>query len=114
MINSERPQQTAVREVKEETDLDVSIQKLIKVAYCTTPSHQEFLVIVYQAKPSQKSFQIKLDGEAISKYTWAGASDIAQNKHPLREKRLLKNLLVECLSSQSSDIFVTASLQDNY
>jgi len=95
----ETPEKAAVREFKEETNIDVAIKKLVKIEnyfYDSGKIRVHLIEFIYHVIPLKKEFIIKLDKEHI-KYDFAPieklnryASLVAPRKKAIRE--VYKNL----------------------
>ena len=89
----ENPIETAIREIKEETNLDIDINGLVGARIAETPSGKTYLVILYSAKPKNPD-AIKLNRESKD-FRWITLEEI--DNLELRES-LLKSVLIRALT----------------
>ncbi len=96
---SEKPIDTATREVKEETNLSIKIQGLVSASIAETPSGKIFAVIIYSAKP------LNVDGIQISnesnEYRWVDIGELEDLD--LREESL-REILMRSLSQSPAPL----------
>ncbi len=88
----------AIREVKEETNLDVEILGLVESGIKIHEDGKISVVVLYLAKPLNLK-KLKVDSAEVSDYIWAGAEEINKDKYPLRDP-LLKPLLIKALTQK--------------
>lgn len=91
--HGENPIETAKREVKEETNLDIEIKGLVGASLAETPSGKTYLVILYSGE-AQNPDQIRLSAESDA-FRWVNLDEI--NRLELREP-LLKYALTKALT----------------
>lgn len=99
----ETPTEIAVREVKEETNLDIKITGLSVCALATASNGTEFLISLFTAIPLNPD-QIKFQESEVHAMSWATKDDIMGNKYPLREEKILKPLILRSFTSPPAPI----------
>ncbi len=95
----ETPQQTAIRETKEETGLDVSITGISSII-SFGHSDKSYLFVLYTANISGSSSTIHLQPEETSDYTWASLDEIESEKLTFRIPPL-KDMMIYALTHES-------------
>jgi len=75
----EHPEETAKREVKEETNLDVKVKGILGIGSCIRSDSMHELVIVYECKA--KRGKIKLYEVEHSEYRWFTYEEILKIKN---------------------------------
>lgn len=102
----ETPQEAAVREAKEETGLDISLQKLLGI-YCFIRKDQTFLRIVYLATVEDGSLSA---GEDILELLWMSVAEVkAQDK--LVNRKVLNAILTDLEKGESLDLDVLKTIK---
>jgi len=92
---SETPQQAVVREVREETGLDISVQRLVEVYSGAEWAGERGIVrIIYQGVVMGGSLVSSAEGEA----TWRSARELANS--PTRDAAIVQ----EWLARQRADV----------
>ncbi len=91
-MHGETTEQTAIREIKEETNLDVLLKGLVQVIY-SEYKNKNYLFVFYLAEAKNlKGF--KIQEEECSGYAWASLEDIENDKYILRKKFLKESLIL--------------------
>lgn len=78
--------ETAIRECKEEADLDVKITSLIQAAILERGT-EKILIAIYMASIIG-SDEVTIQEEEVSQYAWASQTDIESDVYPLRNSML--------------------------
>ena len=94
--------ETAKREVKEETNLDIEITGLVEAGIKTHEDGRISIVVLYSGKPKDIG-QLKADPSEFADYKWVSLDEIEKDKFPLRDP-LLKLLLIKTLTQKPSPI----------
>lgn len=104
-LANEKLVDTAIRETKEETNLDVSILGLVEAGVVDSPDGGSFAIAFYLANDKGTS-KLKIQLEEASEFVWASEKDIKNDKYPLR-KNLLKGLILKAFKGKivSNDLF---------
>lgn len=90
----ESDEQTAKREIKEETNLDVEIlEGFRQVGFYRPYSIVEKKVVIFLAKVTKKSKGIKIQKEEIDDYKWATANEVFKYLHVGNEAVIFKSSL---------------------
>lgn len=89
----ETPQETVIRETKEETNLDIELQGLIQCSLLITKEGKEYVAVFYLAK-AKNIKNMKIQEEEVQAYSWASLSEIKKDKFPLRKQFLKEPLLL--------------------
>lgn len=92
---------TARREVKEETGLDINIKGVLEGGVKLHEDNNVSFVVLYYAEIKDR-VNINLDNEN-DEYLWATLAEIKKDKYPLRDP-LLKNVLIKALRGQVAPI----------
>lgn len=87
----ETAEETAIRETKEETNLDVKLMGILQIGYFFY-KEKDYLVVFYLAKAKSLK-NLKLQEEEASDYAWASLSDLKKDKYILRKKFLKEPIL---------------------
>lgn len=88
----ETPEETAIRETKEETGLDVELKGIIQIVGFNYKD-KDYLAIFYLAK-AKKPNNIKPQESEVSEYVWASQSEIKNDKFEFRKKFLKEPILM--------------------
>lgn len=106
--------ETAVRETKEETGLDIEILGLVQAGLAYTPNGKMFVIAAYLAKAKNPN-SIKIDPKEVTDYKWATLEEIKKDKSPLRDP-IIKPILLKALTQDPVpvDSFILVRLEDNY
>lgn len=94
--------EVALREIKEETNLDVRIKGLLQAGIEINSKDNIYFVVLYYATVKNPN-KLKVDNPEISKYLWAGKKEIQNNKYALRNP-FLKPVLIQALQHKYSPI----------
>lgn len=94
----ETTEETAIREIFEETGLKISITGIVKIAYFTDI---DALVIYYKAKV-KNSKNIRVNSEEVSEYRWLTSTQLRNNKLVFRSKKM-RDVMIESLTSTAAD-----------
>lgn len=94
---SESPLETAIRETKEETGLDVKIKGVVQSGVFNY-KNKDYALVFYACSP-KKGQEIKIQDEEVANYTWASLDDIKKDKYPMR-KEFLKIPLLRALTQK--------------
>ncbi|HWA51583.1 MAG TPA: NUDIX hydrolase [Patescibacteria group bacterium] len=89
---NETTEETAIREAKEETNLDVELLGIIQVGYFNYHA-KDYLYVFYLAKAKDLS-KINLQKEEVSEYIWASKQDLLKNKYEFRKEFLKEPILL--------------------
>ena len=90
--------ETAIREAKEETNLDVEIIGLVQGGIKTRSNGISHLILLYYALPSNPE-EIRLDKSENVEYKWVTLEEINADKFPLRDI-ILKPMLIKALTEK--------------
>ncbi len=96
--SEETPVNTAIRETKEETNLDIEILGFVQSGILESPNAKDYVLVFYSAMPKNVS-QLKIKEDEINNYVWATLTDLKENKFPLR-KDFLKFPLIKSLTEK--------------
>ena len=99
--------ETAIRETKEETGLDIKILGVVQAGFFEY-KEKTYVFVFYHAAPSG-SIKIKPQQE-VQASVWATLKDIKVDKYPLR-KKFLKESLILSLTQKSSPINVFVAVK---
>lgn len=88
----ENPEEAAIREVKEETNLDISLTNFVHAEILYVSDGSEYLLVTYKAK-SRDLNNIKIDSKEVNDYGWFSLKEIRDGKIKLRGDFLLPPLL---------------------
>lgn len=88
----ETPEQTAIRETKEETGLDVELKGVIQVGYFNYKD-RDYVVVFYMAKAKTLK-SLKLQKEEVSNCVWASLGEIKRDRFKFRKKFLKEPILL--------------------
>ncbi len=80
MEYGEDPEQTAVREAKEETNLDIAVIRLLPKIYTTIWPHGQALIMSYQCKVKGGSAALNLLSDKISEAKFFPINEINYNE----------------------------------
>lgn len=80
-------EEVAIRETKEETNLDVKVDGLVQAGVLNLPDGRVYIACFYKAKALNLA-DIKIQEAEILEYTWATKDDIIQGKYEFRKKFL--------------------------
>lgn len=94
--------EAAVREVKEETNLDIKIEGLIESGIKIHADGKISLIALYLAKPLNLR-NIKMDPSEIADYKWVSLEEIIKDKYLLRDP-LLKTLLIKAITQKTAPV----------
>jgi 8-oxo-dGTP pyrophosphatase MutT (NUDIX family) len=94
----ELPVKTALREIKEETGLDVDIKGFIQSIVQFHPNKVALLPVLYHAVPKDKP-EVVITDPVISDYKWVSLEEIKKDKYPLRDP-MLKDPLIKSLTQK--------------
>lgn len=94
--------EVAIREVKEETNLDIEILGLVESGIKTHKNGAISVVTLYLAKPINIK-RLKVEPSEVSDYKWVSLEEIKKDKYPLRDS-LLKPLLIKALTQKPSPV----------
>jgi ADP-ribose pyrophosphatase YjhB (NUDIX family) len=97
----EKPIDIAIRETKEETNLDVEILGITKV-FTVENDGKEYLMIFYNAKAKNPN-DIKLEENEAQACVWASLEDLKDNKYPTRQG-FLRQFGIEALTKDPSRV----------
>lgn len=86
---------TAIRETKEETGLNIQITSLVQAGYLEYKNN-EYVLAFYNANFMGK---IKVQESEAQNHTWASLEEIENDKYPLR-KKFLKEPMILALKGQ--------------
>ncbi|MBU5537655.1 MAG: NUDIX hydrolase [Candidatus Aenigmatarchaeota archaeon] len=75
----EHPSETAKREVKEETNLDVLVEKLLAIGSTIRPDKEHEIVLSFLCRP--RSSKVTLGEEDHSEYKWFTLGEIKKIKN---------------------------------
>ncbi|MEM5829856.1 MAG: NUDIX domain-containing protein [Candidatus Aenigmatarchaeota archaeon] len=75
----EHPSETAEREVKEETNLDVKVEKLLGIGSTIRSDKEHELVLSFLCRP--KTLKVKLGERDHIEYRWFGLNEIKRIKN---------------------------------
>jgi 8-oxo-dGTP pyrophosphatase MutT (NUDIX family) len=92
----------AIREVKEETNLDIEVKGLVQSGIIMGTNGKISVFTLYFAFPKNTQ-KIKTDDPKISDYKWVTLEEVKKDKYPLRNP-LLKSVLIKALTQKSSPI----------
>lgn len=87
----------AIREVKEETNLDIEIKGLVEAGVKVHKDGKISVVTLFYAIAKDVN-QLRLDKKEVANYVWAGENDLNKNKYPLRDP-LLKPILIKAVNN---------------
>jgi ADP-ribose pyrophosphatase YjhB (NUDIX family) len=93
----------ALREVKEETNLDIEIKGLIETGVKSHPDRKISVVVIYLAKSKTTPPKTILNDDSISLYKWVTLGEIKKDKYPLRDP-ILKPPLMKSLTQKPSPV----------
>lgn len=82
----ENPEETAIRETKEETNLDVKLKGIVQVSYLTD-NNKEYVYVFYLAEATNIK-NLKVQKNEVSDYTWASSEEIEGDRFEFRGKFL--------------------------
>lgn len=99
--DGESPADAAVREVKEETSLNIKLTNLVSVQILEVYDGSEYLLVTYKAK-AQNLPDIEIDKSEVNDYGWFSLEDIKREKIKLRGSFLLPPVL-KAFSGDFSD-----------
>lgn len=88
----ETPEETAIRETKEETGLDVELKGIIQIVGFNYKD-KDYLAVFYLAK-AKKPNKIKPQEAEVSEYVWASQDEIESDKFEFRKKFLKEPILM--------------------
>ncbi len=108
----ETPIQVAVRETKEETNLEIDTKGMVQCGLLRQ-KNKEYLIVLYLATPKNTG-QFKINPDEVQNYHWTSLSELKSNKFPLR-KNFLKEPLIRALTQKTApvDTFVTLELEQD-
>lgn len=84
----ENPDQTTIREVKEETNLDIKLTNFVNVDILKVYDGSEYLLVTYKAE-AKNLRDIKIDKNEVNDYSWFSFEDIKSRKVKLRGNFLI-------------------------
>lgn len=90
---------TALRETKEETNLDIKVSGLVQSGKLTVSGGKEFLIAVYFSEISDIS-NLKIDPNESSEYAWVNCEEIESGKYPIRSESFLKPILIKAFKDK--------------
>lgn len=113
-IPGETPSQTAEREIREETHLEIRIDGIVQIVRMQIPDKESLLVVFYHATATNLD-EIKIDGQEISAYHWATKEDITIGKYPMREE-FLSSVLVRSLEQDPAplDVLIEVAAKEDH
>ena len=98
--NGETVLETALRETREETNLDVKVSGIVQAAKLNISDGREFLMVVYFAEVKDIS-KLKIDPKESSDYAWVNLNDIESGKYPIRSESFLGPILIKAFKEKS-------------
>ncbi len=103
---NEDPKDTAIRETKEETNLDIKLTNLVQAGVVNIFDGSKYLFFTYKADVKDLS-QLKIDPIEVKDYGWFSLDDIKEEKIKLRGS-FLKEPLMKAFSNNvgKTDQFV--------
>lgn len=97
---NETAEETAIRETKEETNLDVTLTGLIQVGYFNYKD-TDYLCVFYLAEAKDLK-NLKIQESEVSNYAWVGLDELENDKYVFR-KKFLKEPIIKALTIAPSD-----------
>jgi ADP-ribose pyrophosphatase YjhB (NUDIX family) len=98
----ETPIETALREIKEETNLDIEITGLVEAGIKTHEDGKITVIALYSGKPKDIK-NLKVDPSEVANYKWVSLEEIKKDIYPLRDP-LLKPLLIKSLTQKPAPV----------
>jgi ADP-ribose pyrophosphatase YjhB (NUDIX family) len=98
--DGEEASEVAIRETKEETNLDVEITGLVQVCLLNLNDGREYLAVFYSAKPKNIN-KMKIDPKEATSYCWASREEIKSDKYTMRQA-ILKSIILKSFESKSN------------
>ncbi len=90
---NEDPEDTAIRETKEETNLDIKITNLVQMGVVNIFDGTKYLFFIYKAEINNID-QLKIDPVEVKDYGWFRYEDVKEEKVKLRGKFMIEPLLM--------------------
>lgn len=91
--------ETAIRETKEETNLDVEISGLVQETKIKDTDGRRYMLILYFAEIEDIS-KFKIDPIESSAYAWVSFNDIESEKYLLRSESVLQPILIKAFKDK--------------
>ena len=88
----EKLRQVAIRETKEESNLDVTLLSIVESGLFRTSDGNNYLILVYQCKCEDFS-KLKIDNHEIVDFRWVSIEELKSNKYKLRHPMLMPILI---------------------
>lgn len=88
----ETPEQIAIRETKEETNLDVELKGIIQVGYFNY--HEKDYVYVFYLAKVKNLKKLKTQDKEVSEHVWASLEDLKKDKYIFRKKFLKEPVIM--------------------
>lgn len=84
--------QVAIRETKEESNLDVLPYGIVESGLYRASDRNNYLIVVYACNAEDIN-RLKIDGKEIVDYQWVSLEDLKSNKYILRHPMLMPILI---------------------
>jgi len=105
--------EVAVRETKEETNLDIEISGLVQSVLAFSTDSKAYVVTLYLARAKNLG-EMKIDRSEAKDFAWASLDEIKSDEYEFRDPRL-KPILIKALSQKvaPTDSFIILKLESN-
>ena len=98
---NEGPEDVAIREVKEETNLDIKLTNFVHAGLLKVFDGTEYIIVTYKAKARNLDL-LKIDTDEVKNYGWFSLEDITKEKVKFRGN-FLKDPILKAFSKKLSD-----------
>lgn len=86
---NENPEQTTIREIKEEVGLDIKLTNFVHAEILEVYDGSEYLLLTYKAETKNLDMT-RIDSKEVNDYGWFDLEDIKRGKIKLRGNFLIK------------------------
>jgi len=103
--------EVAIRETKEETNLDIEIEGLVQSALATSPDGKVYIIALYLAR-AKNIGELKICAKEAKDYVWASLDEIESDKYSYRDP-IIKPVLIRALREKAapSNSFIIFNLE---
>jgi len=95
----EHPSDTARREVKEETGLDVKVENLLAIGSIVRPDKIHEITFCYLCRPVKENAEAAIGDEDHDKFKWVALSEIKKIKNLACSVRSVLKEIEKCLKN---------------
>lgn len=97
----ETTEETAIRETKEEANLDVKLKGVIQIGYFNY-KEKDYIYVFYLAEAKDLK-ALKIQNEEVSDYAWASLEDLKKGRYVFRKKFLREPVIIALTQKPSKN-----------